>query len=177
MKRLFAMIFAILLLAGCAADPAEPVEQTTAETEAVTEEATEQTTQELTEEEVTAPAETDAPPAAPHTIEIVEGLVEDTVGYSFEIPVFEYAGNETIRRHYDELVSSMIGFTTEVVYSNAMERGCIVSVYGTVKEATVIDDVLTVSYLYICDYSDSDEPTEESRVDRFDITTGEIVEY
>lgn len=180
MKKLFALIFALLMLTACSKEPSAPevvqppVEQT------VTEQPQEGTVPEVQPEIILpdAPEQTviASPEAVSYTSELVEGLVEDAIGYSFEIPVFDLSCNDAIRPHYEQLVSSMISFTTEVVYTNAMERGCVVSVYGYVSEATVIDNVLAVTYVYECDYSDAEESTEETRIDRFDLLSGQIME-
>jgi len=183
MKRLFTIIFALLLLTACG-KPEEVPAVTEEEPEViVTEEVTATEPTVVIEPEIVVPeiaeetvqADGSGQPVT-YTATMVEGLVEDTIGYSFEIPIFDYPCAETIRRHYDQLAVSMEAFTKEVVYANAMERTCIASVYGYVTSATVVDDVLSVTYVFECDYSDTEEATEESRIDRFDLTTGQLLE-
>ena len=174
MKRTISMILAIVSVLTLAACSKAPVEEPLAEQEIVIE----QPTDEPSVEPDPAPEQPVAPEgeSATYTVMIVEGLVEDAIGYSFEIPVFEYPGYDVIEQFYSSLVESMESFTREVVYTNAMERGCVVSVYGTVKSATIMDNILSVTYEYICDYSDAEAPTIESRIDRFDVETGALVE-
>ena len=174
MKRFFAIVLTILtilmilMLAACSAEKPAP-KQEEPPVEATQEQAQEEPAEDPEEQK-------DAPDLVPFTTEIVDGLVEDTVGYTFEIPVFDLPGYETMRQYYHEQVQVMEGFTKDVVYENAMERGCIVSVYGEVITAVMLDDVLFVTYAFQCDYSDAEEPEVETRIDRFDPVTGELVE-
>lgn len=172
MKRLFLMIFALLLLTACGKESFPPVktEQTLpvpAETKLVLEEVP-IVVDELPEETIITGPETVA-----YTSENLEGLVEDTVGYTFEIPTFQAEGAETIRTYYQALAEHLEDYTKETVYQKAAERGCIVSVYGYVAGARLEGDVLSVDYVFQCDFSDSEENEENLRTDSFNIHTGE----
>lgn len=112
-----------------------------------------------------------------YTSLMVDGVVEDTVGFGFEIPVFDCPGNEKIQEYFSDFVGEMESFAKDVVYENAMQRSCIVSVYGAVDSAMLVDDVLSVTYSFRCDYSDAEGVEDEERsIHRFDIQTGEPVE-
>lgn len=175
MKRLFLIIFAILMLTACGkkADPAPESPQDPEVQEEVTvpaEPADEP--EEETEEEL--PAEEGEPVA--YTCQLLEGLVEDTVGYTFEIPAFEIPGAETVQQYYQALAEHLEGYTKEEVYAEAAERACVVSVFGRVTEAVSDGETLTVTYVFECDFSDSETPEETARTDSFDVTTGDIIE-
>lgn len=171
MKRLFAIILMIFMLTACAAEKPQPQEEAPAAETEVTEEIVREAPAEEEPEEPSYAEE-----EMPYESIMVDGGVEDTVGFGFEIPQFDCPGSEKIREFFDWTVQNMEDYTKEVVYENAMSRGCIVSVYGRVDSATVADNILTVHYSYECQYSDAEEPEVESTVMRFDMTTGEPVE-
>lgn len=183
MKRVFAIIFSFLLLTACTkrevpvTEPEELPEEVIVQEEEMPEEPVIVVEPEIIihDSAEDTPLEDESVPVS-FTSQIVEGLVEDTVGYQFEVPVFDYAGYPAMEQFYAELIASMENFTKEVVYNNAVERGCVVSVYGKAVSATVLDSILSVTYTYECDYSDAEEPTVETRIDRFDIETGARLE-
>lgn len=171
MKRLFLMIFALLLLTACGKQELPVVEEeilpvpTPTQTEAVQ-------PPDLPEEP--APEQTGEPVA--YTTMKQEGLVEDTVGYTFDIPTFDLPGAEAIGTHYENLADHLTDYTKEAVYGEATRRGCIASVYGEVVSATGEGGVLTVEYVFRCDYSDTQEHEETFRTDLFDVVSGERLE-
>lgn len=169
MKRLFAVILMILMLTACAAEKPAPEQEKLPEEVEVTEEAVQEETAEETLPEE--PAEEEMP----YESLMVDGVVEDTIGFGFEIPAFDCPGSEAIGEYFDGFVQNMENFIRDVVYENAMSRSCIVSVYGTVDSATVEDNILTVTYSYECQYSDAQEPEVETTVLRFDLQTGDVV--
>ena len=181
MKRLILIFSLILLLTACGKQeelPIVPEEVTPAPAPAETadvpaaEVPMEIVIPELPEETV---IETNGEPVS-YTSAAVEGLVEDTVGYTFEVPTFDVPGAEAIRTYYEELAAHLEGYTKETVYTEAASRACIASVYGYVTEATLDGDVLTVTYVFECDYSDTEESTENVRTDAFSAATGEKAE-
>lgn len=173
MKRLFLMIFALLLLTACGKEELPPVADVQT-SEVIIEEAAPVVEEvpivvdELPEETVFT-----APETVAYTSENLEGLVEDTVGYTFEIPTFAVDGAEQIRAYYEALAEHLEGYTKETVYQKAVERSCIVSVYGYVASASVEGETLSVDYVFQCDFSDSEENEENLRTDSFNIHTGE----
>ena len=180
MKRLILIFSLILLLTACGKEelPVVPEEvlPVPAPTETVEEPVTELpieiVTPELPEETVVEAGGE----AVSYTSEAVEGLIEDTVGYLFEVPSFDVEGAETIRTYYEELAAHLEGYTKETVYPEAASRGCVVSVYGEVTEAVLDGEVLTVTYVCECDYSDTDESAENARTDTFSAATGEKID-
>lgn len=184
MKRLFLMISLLFLLTACGKqEETAPVVPEAPPVEEVTELPEEPAPVEeipmeiVTPEEDTPAAETEAEAVpAPFTFETADGLIEDTVGYLFVIPTFEVAGADAIREYYVELTDHLADYTKETVYTEAASRGCIVSVYGEVTEAVLQGDVLTVTYVYRCEFSDTEQPTANVRTDSFRAATGEKVE-
>jgi len=170
MKRLFAMILMIFMLTACAADEPAPKQEELPQEIEITEEIVQE--EELPEEEL---PEEPAEEEVPYESLMVDGVVEDTVGFGFEIPQFDCPGSEAIGEYFDGFVRNMENFTKDVVYENAMSRSCIASVYGRVDSAIVEDGILCVVYSYECQYSDAEEPEVETTVLRFDMQSGEVV--
>jgi len=106
----------------------------------------------------------------------VEGLIEDTVAYDLEQPVFAGTdGAETISGFYTDLVTQLESHTREQVYPAVMEQHTGANVYGKVSHMKWNDQWVEVLYLYRVEYL-NDTPAEEfTRVDRFDLTTGEWI--
>ena len=171
MKRLYLIIFALLLLTACGKQepplPVERIEPLPVETAPAVEEVP------ITVEDAAEQTVISSPEIVAYTAETLEGLVEDTVGYTFEIPTFDVEGADAIRTYYQELAEHLEGYTKETVYTQAAERGCIVSVYGYVASASVEGETLSVDYVFQCDFSDTDESTENLRTDSFNVVTGE----
>lgn len=193
MKRLIAIIFAILMLTACASeqtqdspsdqkktDKAVRDEQVVAEPEQAEEpEVPEQPAQPVVpvqpENIMEESEEAVEGEPMPYTVEIVDGLVEDTVGYTLELPVFDCPGYDIMRIAFETYVQQMEQAAAGAIYTNAMLRGCIASVYGEVISATVDGDALTVIYSYRTEYSDMAEPVEQRTLLRFDIQSGKLV--
>ena len=179
MKRLILIFSLILLLTACGKEELPIVSEEVLPVPAPTEEVTEPVPPVEVETTVIAPEETvieSGGSIVHYTSEMLEGLVEDTVGYTFEVPTFDVAGAEAIRTYYHELAAHLESYTKETVYTEAASRACIASVYGYVTEATLDGDVLTVTYVYECDYSDTEESVENVRTDAFSAATGEKLE-
>lgn len=173
MKKLLAALAAILVLSACSAKepapapaPAEP-EVSAPVAEAAPEE------KPVTELPIEiAPQEPAADPAEPveYTAIISEGLSGDAVGYSFVQPEF---GQSEIDAFYAQLVEQMESHASTTVHDNCLERHCLANVSGCITEATRKDGILTVTYTYTVEYSDTEEPAVNTRTDRFDLETGE----
>ncbi len=181
MKRLFLIISLILLLTACGKTEEGSATPDIPEEVEITEEAT--ATEPTVETEIVitpdVPLETvisNSGEPVSFTTEVLEGLVEDTVGYTFEVPAFDVEGTEPIRTYYEELAAHLEGYTKETVYTEAASRACVVSVFGYVTDAVLDGDVLTVTYAYECDFSDTEESVENVRTDKFSAATGERVE-
>ena len=174
MKRLFLIFAMLFLLTGCAKEELPIVTEDVLPAPVKTE--TAETPVEEIPIEIVAPegpAVENSGEAVAYTCTNLEGLVEDTVGYTFEIPTFDVTGATAIGTYYEELAQHLESYTKETVYTEAASRACIVSVYGYVTEAVLQDDVLTVTYVYTCDFSDAEEAVENVRTDTFSATTGE----
>ena len=177
MKKLLAIILMMLTLTGCSfvmMPKNDHVEMPKPEPEIVVEGAEEEVELKI-EDPVEASMEVPAEEALGYESLMVDGLVEDTISFGFEIPVFDVPGGEKIGEYFDRVVRSMEDYTKEVVYEEAMGRSCIASVYGQVDSATLEDGIIAVEYSYICQYSDAEEPEVHTTTLCFDMQTGEVV--
>lgn len=177
------LILALALLSGCGREaPAAPdlsgtVEETTQPNVSTQ---TPEETPEVEEIPITInPDSAESGPLEPvpaevtATDDVVEGLVEDAVGYSFALPVFSGAdGADAMTQFYKELIPELEFYVQDTVYSKAMELHTVASVYGSYTLDGVQDGALVVSYEVRAEYSDHD-PVTSSRTDHFDLTTGE----
>ena len=175
MKRLFAFIFAMIFLCGCQTEPPVeiPEEKPAAEAPVV---------EETPAEPVEIPVETVEPEKyytemnldAPYETLTSEGLVEDSVGYIYEYPVFsEIAGAEKINTYYTELMDFLADYAKEVVYPQCADRYTIANVNGTF-EIDAADEGLQLAIVYTVtvQFADADEPESFSRTDVFHPDTG-----
>ena len=193
MKKLLAAIFAIFCLAGCSAKPNDSSTTEILEQPAVEEPAKQEPAQQVEEVPMQAPpAETaveepaaelteDAPEETNDTytmaVELVEGLVDDAIGFSLSCPNFKgFPAAEPVNEFYEELVAHLETHTRETIHSQCLERHCMANVYGTVLSTALTSDFLEiqVEYEYRVEYSDSDEPVINTRTDYFNIQTGEV---
>ena len=185
MKRIFAALLALLCLAGCTAkEPEVPViEEESVVIEQKTEETTEKTERPEAEEvpikEKTEPAqETEAekdelPEIPEYKITPVEGLIEDTIGYVLNCPVFaDFPAAESVNQYYTELAAYLEKFTRETIYENAIQKQVTANVYGTVDSVELSGEELKIVYAYRVEYSDK-QTDENTRTDYFNIQTGE----
>ena len=90
----------------------------------------------------------------------VEGLVEDTVGYTFALAVFSGTdGSEAMTQFYTDLLPEMETYAKETVYLEAMDRHTVVSVFGSYTVDGVQDGALLVSYEVRAEYGEGDPVT------------------
>ncbi len=102
-----------------------------------------------------------------------DGLVEDAVGYSFDLPVFSGLDcAETINRFYEELLPELTLYAQETVYNTAMEQHTVASVFGSYTVDGQTEGQLVVSYQVSAQYGE-EEPVISSRTDYFDLESGE----
>lgn len=102
-----------------------------------------------------------------------DGLVEDAVGYSFDLPVFSGLDcAETINRFYEELLPELTLYAQETVYNTAMEQHTVASVFGSYTVDGQTGGQLVVSYQVSAQYGE-EEPVISSRTDYFDLESGE----
>ena len=102
-----------------------------------------------------------------------DGLVEDAVGYSFDLPVFSGLDcAETINRFYEELLPELTLYAQETVYNTAMEQHTVASVFGSYTVDGQTEGQLVVSYQVSAQYGE-EEPVVSSRTDYFDLESGE----
>lgn len=200
MKKLLAALLAVLCLAGCSAKP-EPTEMigvtvvTTDETPIAEENPTveevpmeEETVEEAPKEEVAvedpAPELTEeAPEGAIDTYAMaeimVEGLVDDAIGYAIVQPEFAgFPGETAVNDFYAKLVTQLETYTKETVHAECLERHCMANVFGKVLSTNLTSDCLglEVAYEFKVEYSDGTEPKVSVRTDVFDVQTGEQFE-
>ena len=191
MKKLIAAVLAVLCLAGCSAkeekaemigvtvvtqeEPVEkPVEEAPVEQPPVQEFELEIET-EAPEEALPEDVEAGEGGSVAVPVEAVEGLVGDAVGYSFQLPAFtEYAASGTMNEFYTELVNGLVEYANGAVNETCLKENCIASVYGTVQQATLTGDTLSVMYECRVEYSNSEDAVVNVRTDSFNIQTGEV---
>ena len=102
-----------------------------------------------------------------------DGLVEDAVGYSYDLPVFSGLDcAETINRFYEELLPELTLYAQETVYNTAMEQHTVASVFGSYTVDGQTEGQLVVSYQVSAQYGE-EEPVISSRTDYFDLESGE----
>jgi len=186
LKKLLAAILAVLCLAGCAAEKTEPpvVEEEVVSEKPETKEETPEApelpeVEEVPMEQKEDPAEKPEPEqeVLPESVEYtatpVEGLIEDTIGYVLDCPVFsEFPAAETINRYYADLTEYLEKFTKETIYENAIQKQVTANVYGTVDSVELSREELKIVYAYRVEYSDK-QTDENTRTDYFNIQTGE----
>lgn len=189
MKRIaiFAALAALLLLTACqktpAADPvAPPVTDTqTTQTDTAPEPGDDQEVEEIPTQVVpsTDSASPSVSPLEPVPAEItatdntVEEGIEDSVGYSYVLPVFSgFDGAQAVTDFYNALLPEMDAYARETVYETAQARHCVASVLGSYSLDGVRDNQLRVTYTVTADYAEGEDATS-TRTDAFDMTTGE----
>lgn len=102
-----------------------------------------------------------------------DGLVEDAVGYSYDLPVFSGLDcAEAVNRFYEELLPELTLYAQETVYNTAMERHTVASVFGSYTVDGQTEGQLVVSYQVSAQYGE-EEPVISSRTDYFDLESGE----
>ena len=102
-----------------------------------------------------------------------DGLVEDAVGYSFDLPVFSGLDcAETINGFYEGLLPELTLYAQETVYNTAMEQHTVASVFGSYTVDGQTEGQLVVSYQVSAQYGE-EEPIVSSRTDYFDLASGE----
>jgi len=190
MKKLIAAVLAVLCLAGCSAkeEKAEMIGVTVVTKNETPEVVEETPVEQPPVQEFELEIETEAPEEAlPEDVEpgeggsvavpveAVEGLVGDAVGYSFQLPAFtEYAASGTMNEFYTELVNGLVEYANGTVNETCLKENCIASVYGTVHQATLTGDTLSVMYECRVEYSNSENAVVNVRTDSFNIQTGEV---
>lgn len=189
MKRIaiFAALAALLLLTACqktpAADPvAPPVTDTqTTQTDTAPDPGDEEEIEEIPTQVVpsTDSASPSASPLEPVPAEVtatdntVEEGIEDSVGYSYVLPVFSgFDGAQAVTDFYNALLTEMDAYARETVYETAQARHCVASVLGSYSLDGVRDNQLRVTYTVTADYAEGEDATS-TRTDAFDMTTGE----
>ncbi len=102
-----------------------------------------------------------------------DGLVEDAVGYSYDLPVFSGLDcAEAVNRFYEELLPELTLYAQETVYNTAMEQHTVASVFGSYTVDGQTEGQLVVSYQVSAQYGE-EEPVISSRTDYFDLESGE----
>lgn len=187
MKRIaiFAAL-AVLLLSACQKAPADPVappvtDTQTTQTDTAPEPGDEEEIEEIPTQVVpsTDSASPSASPLEPVPAEItatdntVEEGIEDSVGYSYVLPVFSgFDGAQAVTDFYNALLTEMDAYARETVYETAQARHCVASVLGSYSLDGVRDNQLRVTYTVTADYAEGEDATS-TRTDAFDMTTGE----
>ena len=188
MKKLMILAMALLLLCACgkqeepAAPVAPPMQEEVAEAPA---------TDEVPKEPVEIPTEIVEPeePKEPSPAEVpeesfpldwgmtcVEGLIEDTVAYQLDQPYFENMDcADKISEFYAALVTQLENHTKENVYPAVMEQHTGANVYGIMDAISWNDQWVEVEYTYRVEYLNGAKEEKFSRIDRFDLQTGEII--
>ena len=186
MKKCIAALLAVLCLAGCSAkeektdmvgvtvvtqqeevSPAPKLPEELPEKEIVVEEVPVEVPQEETP--------VNGEPMEYESL-MVDGLVEDAIGFGFEIPVFaDMDGAEQINAFYEELVDQLTAYTRQTVYEAVQEQATMANVFGEVTFAERQGDLLAVGYAFHVQLAGEEELKTSQRTDYFDMTTGEVV--
>lgn len=184
MKKWMLIVLALLLLTGCGAketNTQEPVEEIP-EQETQTPETPKETKEpEAVEIPVTINGSdksyTEMNLDVEYETQSAEGLVEDTVGYVLEYPVFSgIDGAETINLYYQELVDYLTDYATSTVYSEATERHTVADVTGGFEIAAADEGLqLGVTYTVTVKFADSDQEESFDRTDVFQPDTGTLL--
>lgn len=182
MKKWIAAILAVLLLTGCQAQPTEQPEVPADPEPVVTQPVEEDTPVEEPPETVEIPVETvEQEPYytemnldVAYDIQTVEGLVEDSIGYVYEYPVFSgLDGAEEINTYYEEMMVFLESYARETVYPQAADRHTIANVYGTFEIVAADEGLqLGVKYTVSVEFADAEEPESFDRTDVFHPDTG-----
>ena len=187
MKKFLIALLAILMLTACgkqdepAAAPPMPEEvvQTPVEEAPVVEPEQEPIEMPVQVEEPQEPSPEEIPEddsALIHEIIHVEDLIEDTVAYNLEQPVFsDFAGAEQVNTFYEVLVQQLAEHTKENVYPAVMEQHTMANVCGVVEYLHWDADQVQVTYQYQVEYLNDTPADTFSRTDCFDLKTGEII--
>ena len=184
MKKWMLILLALLLLTGCGAkktETQEPVEKSPVQ-ETQTPETPEETTKpEAVEIPVTINGEdksyTEMNLDVAYETRTEDGLVEDTVGYVLEYPVFSgIDGAETINQYYQELMEYLTDYAASTVYSEAAERHTVADVTGSFEIAAADEGLqLGVTYKVAVKFADSDQEESFDRTDVFQPDTGTLL--
>ena len=186
MKKLLAALLAVFCLTACSAKQEEvpaaqaPVEEPEAVVEKIPEVEEVPVEEVVVEEEPAEELTEDAPEGAIDTYAVsedkLEGLVGDTIGYSFDTPVFAgFEAADPVTEFYQKLGAHLEGYTKETVNEQCLDAGLMASVFGEIKDILLVRDGLglEIHYEFRVEYSDGTE-TVNTRVDTFDIQTGEV---
>lgn len=173
------LVLALALLAGCTQTPPATPETPVASEDTTQSDPVVETPEETPEVDELPIEINPASPLEPipagltYDDNTVEGLVEDSVGYAYTLPVFSGTdGSEAMTQFYTDLLPELETYAKETVYLEAMDRHTVVSVFGSYTVDGVQDGALLVSYEVRAEYGEGD-PVTSSRTDRFDLTTGE----
>ena len=185
MKKLLAAIAAILILAGCSQKPddfavsdvivPEP-QDVVEELPQVTETPVEEIVVEDAEPELTEEAPAEAIDTYALSEDKLEGLVGDTIGYSFDTPVFDgFAAADQVTTFYADLAAHLEGYTKETINEQCLNNSLMASVFGEITHTNLVNNglALEVHYEFRVEYSDGTKKIN-TRVDTFDIQTGEV---
>lgn len=185
MKKLLITALALCLLCGCAKNSEVPVNQSEPEvpSPAVTQPETvpdEKPVEMETEIVEPSPDENEIPsddvPLEWQILE-VDGLIEDTVAFGMEKPIFSGVdGAEVINSFYEALLAQLENHTRETVYPAVLDKHTGANVNGILDAISYSHQWVEVTYTYAVEYLDGSEPESFTRTDRFDLTTGELLE-
>ena len=188
MKKLIAAVLAVLCLAGCSAkqETAAPAEVTEVPKQETVQEPVETPAEEKPVEnfEIEVESENPALPEDPTPgeggsvavpVELVEGLVGDAVGYSFQQPVFaDYAAADAMNAFYQDLVNGLVDYANGTVNSKCLQDNCVASVYGKVLSAMLTGSELEVVYQCRVEFSNTEDPVIKERTEVWNVETGEV---
>ena len=186
MKKYIAALLAVLCLAGCSAkeEKADMVGVTvvTQQEEPAPKVPEELPVEDVPVEEIPAEVPQEETPVVGEPVEyeslMIDGLVEDAIGFGFEIPVFaDMEGAEQINAFYEELVDQLTAYTRQTVYEAVQEQATMANVFGEVTFAERQGDLLAVGYAFHVQLAGEEELKTSQRTDYFDITTGEVVKF
>ena len=186
MKQFILMLSFILLFTGCSTNKSVSSDMiSTSQQEAVEEmnDPAEQSVDDIVEVPIDIQEEDPSEITTAETVVspvidtvIIDGLVEDAVSFCFYIPVLsDYAGAETINNQYSDLSNSLNEYAKTTVYEKCLEQHTVADVTGTFVSASPAEQQLEITYTVEVKFADSDEKESFSRVDTFDLQTGELL--